>query len=157
MFYPGTPAITPGRLKHILPGNPQPLHSPKNQTRQQKPRKEFYTPNQVECRYQHLELQSYQTQMPRYQDKNTATARTMSPSTRAQKPYHTRPRVMQYSLSTRRRLQNTIMNIFKILKEEMNKSINENTNSGMKWRKQLKRRKGVLKKTQAEGKQEMKV
>lgn len=69
-FYPGTPASTPGKLRHFLPGNPQPPHSPKNQRRQQKQGKNSTHPTKSSA---DISTQSYSHSKPRCLDTRIKT------------------------------------------------------------------------------------
>jgi hypothetical protein len=55
--------------KNSLPANTQLPHSPKK--KRAKAKEQNTSPNKDKTRYQHLELQPTQTQMPRSQHKNT--------------------------------------------------------------------------------------
>lgn len=81
--------------KHSLPDT-QPPYSSKHQKGQQKPKNRTHS-QQSKSRCQCLELQSSQSQMPRWQHKNTIT----NISSRAQQHYYSSAWDMQYSWGTR--------------------------------------------------------
>lgn len=107
--------------------NPQLPHSPRGGNRNQGTEDH---PNKDKNRYQHPELQSSQTQMPTCQRKNPVPDRAMSPL----EPSNSTTAALGNAVreTQDRDLRIAIMSMLRALKEDMNKSIHENTNSGMK-------------------------
>lgn len=64
-------AALSGSHKNSLPGNTQLSHSPKNQRATEDKERKGHPPQKDKTGYQNLELQSFQTQMPRPQHKKT--------------------------------------------------------------------------------------
>lgn len=115
-----------GTQKHSLLGNPQRPHTPKVQRGQQKPEWKKKSSYKTKTRYQHQELQSSQTQMPRHQHKNTINSNQYNTtSLEPNSPTTPGPEKCNTAKAQDNDFNRAIMNMNRDLNTDMKNSINE--------------------------------